>query len=209
MNYIALPHMYKYKSSVIKNFGYDKFTKVDYAFNSLGYRSKCEFNEKNPIIILGNTMSFGLGVEYEKTYAGLLEKHLQKPVYNLSWGCYGHTINEQISFLERVYNSIDPSLTIFQLNNLNRYRMPDKTICFNNSEEVIRSEYDRFIERFYRVTKNQNLLLLHWDNQYYDVELPKLLIYNKYVVDSADTNLLNIPGEKTHKLISLKIQKSI
>jgi hypothetical protein len=205
----VVPWAYKHKSSTIKNYPKDKTTDVDYTFNSLGYRSSVEFDAPNPIVVLGNTMSFGLGLPYEQTYASIVEQQTKTPVYNLSWGCYAHTINDQLEFLQDIYNCIEPKLVIFQINNLNRYRLNKTEVSFDNSKDIIESEYNRFHCNLHKTIANKNIILMHWDGEQHDVELPPLLIYNKYIIDQVPGVRGNPPGMKSHKLIAFKILQEI
>ena len=205
----SVPWAYQHKSNTIKNYGYDSVTDVDYTFNSLGYRSSVQFDAPNPIVVLGNTMSFGLGLPYEQTYAGIVEQQTKTPVYNLSWGCYAHTINEQLELLQDVYNCIEPSLVIFQINNLNRYRLNKTEVSFNNSRDIIHAEYNRFIYNLHKTIANKNIVLMHWDNENHGIQIPNLLIDNKYSIDFVPDITPAVIGMKSHKLIALKILQKI
>ena len=199
-------HMLAHKNMTIKNFGYDTETKTDYCFNSLGYRSNFEFEPyKSPIYILGNTLSFGLGVDFESTYGCLLSKALERPVYNFSWGCYGHTNLEQIVFLEKLLEIDTPYFVIFQINNLNRHRDSMGKINLKNERQLIMSLYEQFILKSQNVLGKQKHLFLYWDDENHNVILPKnCIIKNTYFVDSGLKSRKTL-GYKSHKLIFLKI----
>jgi len=200
-------HMLKHKNTTIKNFGYDSETKTDYYFNSLGYRSNCEFepNREKPIYVLGNTMSFGLGVEFENTYGYLLSKGLGRPVYNFSWGCYGHTNLEQINFLEKLLEVHQPYFIIFQINNLNRSRDSSSMVHFKNEKSKVLSLHKQFMTKAKTVLERHKHAFLYWDDEHYDIDLPKnCIVHNRYFVDSA-LKTRRVIGQKSHKLISLKI----
>lgn len=202
----APQHMLIYKNTTLKNFGYDAETETEYSFNSLGYRSNCEFEfHKKPIYVLGNTMSFGLGVAFENTYGYLLSKTLRRPVYNFSWGCYGHTNLEQINFLEKLLEVDQPYFILFQINNLNRVRESSSVVNFKNEKSQVLSLYEQFITKSKIVLKKHKHAFLYWDDENHNINLPKnCIIDNKYVVDSA-LKSRKVIGPKSHKLISLKI----
>ena len=205
---IAPKHMFNHRSSVTKNCGYDTITDIEYKFNDLGYRSNINFIVgKEPIIILGNTISFGLGVDIKDTFAGILASHLKKPVYNFSWGCYAHTNFEQTQLLRSILEVDDPSLIIFQINNLNRYRK-NNSICFDNPAELITAEYEKFSSEISILLKNKKHIFLHWDDQEHDVILKNCLIKNRFLVDGNIGNR-TVGGIKSHKLIGLKIIEEI
>jgi hypothetical protein len=197
--------MYLHRTNTIRNFGYDDSTNIDYQFNTMGYRSNREFDiENSPIILLGNTITFGLGVPREKTFAGIIEKKLAHPVYNFAWGCYAHTNLEQLALLKSILNVTNPRYVLFQINNLNRYRVNGE-INFHNPLHLVIDEYTKFIAEIKIILNTVPHGYLHWDEHIYDVELPKCLVYNKYHVDvSVATNKTTF-GIKTHKLIAEKI----
>jgi hypothetical protein len=201
---IAPPHMYTHRSSKLQNFGYDNKSNVDYKFNSLGYRSNLDFKlGLKPVIILGNTVSFGLGIDFKDTYANILASYLNKPVYNFSWGCYAHTNYEQLQLLISIIKVDEPSLIIFQINNLNRYRK-NNTVCFDNPAELINTEYKKFYAGIKKLLKNRKHFFLYWDDQEHDVNLPDCLIKNRFLIDGHYQNK-TVGGIKSHKLIALKI----
>lgn len=210
MQYPNAPeHMFIYSNKTIKNFGYDQETDVEYKFNSLGYRSNIEYQiNKRPIVVLGNTLSFGLGVAVEDTFAYKIAKETSIPVYNLSWGCYGHTNNEQAKLLKLVLSIDSPSLIIFQINNLNRYRERNSTVNFNNNTSLIFSEHKKFYNEISILLKEKKHIFLYWDDEHHDMKLPDCLIKNKYFIDTS-LNFKRIFGKKSHHLIYLKIIEHI
>ena len=202
---IAPDHMWKFQGQTINNFGYDNETNVHYRFNSLGYRSDCEFEtDTNPIIILGNTISFGLGLSIEKTFAGILNNELNWPVWNFSWGCWGHTNWDQLQLLKTILKEIQPQHVIFQVNNLNRLNVGN-TVSFDNSEEVIITEFEKFNTEIQQVLKSIPHSFLYWDNQSHAVNLPRCVIENKYHVDHSLISNIGTFGHKSHKLIAKKL----
>jgi hypothetical protein len=201
--------MFDLRNTTIKNFGYDTETAIDYTFNSLGYRSESEFDSNTPIVIVGNTISFGLGLPIEHTFAGIIEKNLNYPVYNFSWGCYGHTNLEQLSLIEHILSVSMPKLVIFQLNNWNRYRMPNGVVNFSNSKEIVKKEFDKFLLKSKTVLQKVPHIYLHWDEEQHEIDLPNCLIYNKFHIDSSLTNNKSTFGKKTHKLIATALLKTI
>jgi hypothetical protein len=201
--------MFIYRNKNIKNFGYDHETNIDYKFNDLGYRSNIEFEiDKQPIIVLGNTLSFGLGVAIEDTYAYKISTETQKPVYNLSWGSHRHTNYELLELLRSILLIDNPKLIIFQINNLNRYREVNNIVNFHNTKELIISEYQKFYNEISVLLKDKKHIFLYWDNENHEVQLPNCLIKNKYFVDTS-LKITNSFGKKSHYLIYLKIMEYI
>jgi hypothetical protein len=139
----APDHMFQLRNQIITRFGYDTDGVVNYRFNDLGYRSDLEFTQNhNPIVMLGNTITFGLGVSIEQSFAGIISKTLAHPVYNFSWGCYAHTNAEQLVLLKQILTTLTPRYVLFQINNLNRLRIGTH-MSFDNSESVVIDEYNK------------------------------------------------------------------
>jgi hypothetical protein len=199
--------MYSLRNQTVIRFGYDNETGTDYTFNSLGYRSNVDFELNDcPIVILGNTISFGLGVDLQHSYAGILTSALQCKVYNFSWGCYGHTNADQLQLLKKILRVITPRRVIFQINNLNRMRIGHR-MSFSNPEQMVIAEYNKFITEIQLVLALIPHDFLYWDENTYPVDLPNCLIHNKYHVDSSLESNKNTFGPKSHKLIAHSILK--
>ena len=202
--------MYMHRGTTIMEFGRDQRSSSTYTFNSLGYRSNTEFDpENNAIVILGNTISFGLGINVDETFAGILGNTLSVPVYNFAWGCYGHTNYEQLALLQNILKVTTPCKVIFQINNLNRRRLPDGSIDRANTAEFIKSAYTTFYQQAINVLATTPHVFLHWDNECYGFEYPNCLVYNKYHVDKSIDDIETSFGPKSHKLIALKLLQNI
>lgn len=204
---IAPDHMYQLRNQTVTAFGYDCTNTVEYSFNSLGYRGT-EFTVTDPILILGNSISFGIGLPYNKTFGSLLEQSLDTPVYNLAWGAYAHTNYEQLELLQQVIQNITPKFVIWQINNLNRDRV-NGAVTFNNSKEKVVKMYHQFWNDAKPILNDLPHLLLHWDHEYYNIDFSHCLIYNEYHIDSSLETNKNTFGARSHKLISLKILQEI
>lgn len=198
----APDHMWAHRNQTITNFGYDYETTVKYCFNSLGYRSDVEFvDHDDPIIVLGNTISFGLGLPIEQTFAGILNKSLNHPVYNFAWGCCAHTNYDQLLFLTNILKSLTPRHVIFQINNLNRLHVGNQ-VSFENPHDIVVAEFEKFLTGITAVLQTVPHSFLHWDNQEHGVNLPECVVYNKYHVDSSLQSNFDTFGSKSHKLIA-------
>ena len=61
-----------------------------YKSNVDGFRSNQEFSQQGPVVLLGDSFTFGTGVTYENTFGALLENHLgTAPVYNFAMPGFG------------------------------------------------------------------------------------------------------------------------
>lgn len=205
----APDHMWRFRGQTIQHFGYDTETQVRYKFNSLGYRSDTEFDgTKSPIIVLGNTISFGLGLETHESYAGIIGVHMQSPVYNFAWGCYLHTNAQQLKLLKQILLVLQPRLVIFQINNLDRL-CENHVVTTDNPQDKVIAEFETFRDELVQILSSLPHVLLYWDEKQYSVSLPRLVIHNKYHVDSSlQSNALTF-GPGSHRLIAYSILKEI
>ena len=205
----APDHMYELRNQTVTKFMDDNYTGTKYRFNNLGYRSNREFNNNNnPIVVLGNTLTFGLGLNIENTFLGIIEEKLAHPVYNFSWGRYAHENSEQLILLRKILSMITPRMVIFQINDKNRMRINGK-ISFDNPKELVIEEFNKFYTELNECLNTIPHILLHWDEENYDLDYSKCLIYNKYHIDSIDfyhgDKHRPAMGKSSHKLIATKI----
>jgi hypothetical protein len=203
--------MYDLKNCITKTFGYDNSYKNSYSFNSLGYRSHHEFEiDNNPIVVIGNSISFGIGIPYEKTYAYILEQKLKKKVYNFSIGCFLHTNDYQLDRCKKIIDIYKPSCILFQINNLNRIEYQDKTIL-TDDETLITNNFYNFYKNLKQVLVNINHLVMYWDDKLYTLPnkiTDQFCIYNKFHLDTS-INLEHVFGVKSHKIIAYKLESMI
>ena len=101
---------YRFKSSFPSNNIYT---------NSMGLRTKKDFksfddNKKN-IFVFGDSFTFGVGLEYEKTYVGLLENEFNEyNFYNFAVPSYSPSVHLQ-KLLETIDQGVYPSKIILFL----------------------------------------------------------------------------------------------
>jgi len=199
--------MLNLRNQTVTTFGYDTVGTTSYSFNSMGYRGT-DFVETRPIILLGGTITFGLGIDYADTFGQLIQQQTNMPVYNFAWGAYAHTNHEQLEFLKQLLEVLDPKLVIWQINNLNRKRINGQ-VSFNNSHNDAVDMYHDFWQQAQPILEQVPHCLLHWDEVDYGVDFAHCLIYNTYHVDNSIVTNSNTFGAKSHKLIALKILKDI
>ena len=212
----APDHMFSLRDKTVNSFGYDTHGDVEYSFNSLGYRSTRQFNkDAESICVFGNTISFGLGVAFENTYAELVSKQTGIPAFNFSWGCHGHTNLEQLDLIEHVLDAHKPRYVIFQINNLDRVRINKTSVSTQNSIDKIKENHDVFIKRLQSTFSNVKHCFLYWDDKEHNLPMPDCLIDNRYFIESKiayhDNEGKKIPvmDSKSHKIVSLKIIDNI
>jgi hypothetical protein len=199
--------MHELRNSTVRSFGYDQTNAVEYSFNNLGYRGD-EFLNKSPIVILGGSISFGLGIPYDCTFGSIVAKHTKSEVYNFSWGAFGHTNHEQLTLLTEILTVLDPKLVIWQINNLNRVRI-NQQVSFDNDKALVTEMYYDFLKRSNDILTRLPNILLHWDNEDFAIDFSNCLVYNKYHADKSLQNNPDTFGILSHKLIGHKILKKI
>ncbi len=125
--YFKNGHYYDLKKNCKSKYRFKSgFPTVNFYTNNLGLRVSDQIkNEKNDlkknIFLFGDSFTFGVGLEYENTYAGLLEKKLSKyNFYNFAVGSYSPTVH------------------FYRLNQaINNGLIPDKIILFLDLTDVI------------------------------------------------------------------------
>ena len=87
----------------------------------IGKKSPSKNKAKKNIFIFGDSFTYGVGLEYEKTYAGLIEKEFKNyNVYNYAVGSYS------------------PSVHLFKLKNaLNKKIYPEKILLFLDLTDLL------------------------------------------------------------------------
>ena len=175
----------------------------------MGYRSNIEFlpNDRS-VILLGNTISFGVGLPIEETFAGIISSSIDTPLYNFSWGCYPHTNHDQLKLLENILKLITPRCVLFQLNNLNRLRLDEINVSFDNPKEQVEANYVDFRLKLDQVLGNVPCHLMLWDDCEYDCDYSNILIHNRYFVDENVVSK-DLFGVKSHQLIAMKLLQEL
>ena len=80
-------HMKQLANTSTKVFDIDQQGLVTYDFDNLGFRTGKTAGKSN-LCLFGNTISFGLGINYIHTFGSLVANDLNLKLKNLSFGCY-------------------------------------------------------------------------------------------------------------------------
>jgi len=206
MNFPEAPkNMLEHRSSTLKNFGYDNCTDSQYRFNSLGYRSDIEFVPRDDAIwFLGNSITFGIGLDLIHTFPGMVSQQIKAPVYNFSWGCVAHTNLEYLEFVRSLLTVSRPRMIFYQINNLDCYRQ-DGRIVLDKPVHLLEEEFRKFHAQLEAMMLGLRHKFLYWDNVRYGITLPNCLVDQKYQVDRSLPHDAATFGKKSHRLIGLKI----
>lgn len=83
-----------------------------YKANADGFRSSKEFSQQGPVVLLGDSFTFGTGVAYEHTFGALLENRLGStaPVYNFAMPGFG--IDQMWMALQHQASRFEPKLVV-------------------------------------------------------------------------------------------------
>ena len=82
-----------------------------YTSNADGFRSDKEFSEQGPVVLVGDSFTFGTGLAYEDTFGALLENGLgNQPVYNFSMPGFG--IDQMWMALKHQASRFEPKLVV-------------------------------------------------------------------------------------------------
>jgi len=188
----------------IINFGHDTSTTVNYKFNSLGFRSP-EQSSSDSVIVIGNSISFGIGISEKDIYGYQVAKQLRLGYINCALGCYFHENHDHLLNLKNLAKRTTNDLFLIQINNLDRQRISaEKVISPGNKIHAI----NKFIDYFTQVEqllRDKQKFYFYWDNV--EHKLPteikhKLLIHNKFHIDSSLPNNIDTFGIKSHRAIS-------
>jgi hypothetical protein len=184
--------MLKLASTTVNKYGYDQQGIIDYKFNSLGFRSP-EPSTGKTLIVLGNSISFGIGLDEQDTYGYQTAQALGIDYLNLSIGCYKHENQQYICNIKNVANRNSDDIFVIQINNL--ARAGDDCVA----------KFLTYFDDVSELLKHKQKLFIYWDDISYT--LPKsvgdqILIYNKFHLDTSILDQSNTFGRKSHKTIA-------
>lgn len=197
-------HMKALANQSVQNFVTDQRGVVAYQFDQWGFRTNGYHTQYN-INIIGNSLSFGLGLKFSDTYGALTADSLGASVQNFSFGGYLHENHDHLSNIQRMTQQFGDDIFIVQFNNLDRRRIDYNTVIQNNDTAWCLQTFVNYFDSVDQLLKNRKKIYLYWDN--IDYGIPKsivnqITVYNKCHLDrSLDWNP-NSFGAKSHKLLS-------
>lgn len=196
-------HMKEFAAKTIINFKYDQTNTTSYRFNSLGFRSP-EPTTNNSIIVIGNSVSFGIGLPEEQTYGSLVASAYQYNYLNCALGCYYHENHDYLINLKKLASRLTDDIFLIQINNLDRHRVGDTVTSTGDKAQAVAKFIDYF-NKIEEILHNKQKIYLYWDNVDYDLPdniKSKFLIYNKFHLDSSIATMPDTFGTKSHLTIS-------
>jgi hypothetical protein len=188
-------------NTTVSSFGYDQTNTVKYRFNHLGFRN--DYNVGTSINVIGNSVSFGIGLDEQQTFGHILSQKLKLPCNNFSFGCYLHENHDHLNNLNILSQRNTDDIFIIQINNLNR-RRDGNNVVLDSDPTIIRNRFFDYFDNLRTLIAGRRTMLIYWDNQ--DYSLPKsvtdkLSIFNKFCLDCAINNK-NTFGPLSHLAIA-------
>jgi hypothetical protein len=201
--WFVIPQMLDLASTTVQHYGYDRRGLVDYSFNSLGFRSP-EPNSDPRVVVVGNSVSFGIGLDIQHTFGFLLAQHLNRHLDNRSLGCFFHENHDQLHNIKLLAQQDQDSIFVIQINNLDRKRN-GSVINNNNPQEWCVKRFLDFFDQTEEILKNYPHTYVYWDN--IDYQLPesvtkKIVIKNKCHYDTSLSDNKTTFGTKSHNHIA-------
>jgi hypothetical protein len=187
----------------VKRYGYDQQDLIDYSFNSLGFRSPEPTNDPR-LVIIGNSISFGIGLDMKDTFGSMLAQLTNRRLDNRSLGCFFHENHDQLHNMKLLAQQDQDSVFVIQINNLDRKRTGDLVISDNSPSWCVERFLD-FFDQTEIILKNYPHKYIYWDNIDYCLPttvLEKIVIKNKCHYDNSLFNNNNTFGAKSHSHIA-------
>jgi hypothetical protein len=178
------PHMQNLANQTVSNFGYDTSDTVQYQFNSLGFRGP-ELKDTASVIVIGNSVSFGLGLEFQNTYGHRVADYLGLPVANFSFGCYYHSNTDYLNNIKLLSQRSHSDVFLIQINNIDRLRTSHAVVA---DPDTAVSRVIDYLDEISNLLKNKQSVYLMWDDVTYslpDSVSNMLLIHNKFHLDKS------------------------
>jgi hypothetical protein len=197
------PQMSRLANQVVDHYGYDTQHTIKYCFNSLGFRSPEPVTHPG-LVVIGNSVSFGIGVDILSTYGGILSAGLNRSLDNFAFGCYFHENHDHLNNLKLLSEQDRDLIFLIQINNLDRRRNQDTVVSGNDHNWCVNRFLD-FFEQSEVLLKKRPHVYLYWDNVNY--ELPNsvdklILIKNHFHIDTSICNARDTFGPKSHAAIA-------
>lgn len=197
-------HMKKLAGSTTRLFGYDQTNTVDYTFNNLGFRSQ-EPKQHARLAVIGNSVSFGIGLTAEQTYANMLAQKLDLELDNLSLGCYLHENHDHLHNIELLAKQDIETVFVVQINNLDRVRVDGSVVSCVNDPNICVKKFLDYFDQLIQILVHRPCLFIYWDHKQFnlpDSVVKKISLYNKFHLDQSLPNNTDTFGPNSHKAIA-------
>ena len=203
-------HQVELAGKTVKRYGYDQQDLIDYSFNSLGFRSP-EPTDDPRLVVVGNSMSFGIGLDMQYTFGAMLAQYTNRTLDNRSLGCFFHENHDQLHNIKLLAQQDQDSIFVIQINNLDRQRTGDVVISDNSVAWCVERFLD-FFDQTENILKNYPHKYIYWDNIDYRLPttvLEKIVIRNRCHYDNSLPGNKNTFGAKSHSHIAKILHHAI
>jgi len=202
--WVVPTHQAQLANKTTQMFGYDQSGTITYEFDHLGFRTGPS-SGTDSINLVGNSISFGIGLEYQQTFGAMVANNLKRKLNNFSYGCYLHENHDHLSNISLLAKHNNDDVFIVQINNLNRIRTDSNSVVLEHDIARCSNKFLDYFDQLTHILKNKKKILLYWDNKSYD--LPKsvtdqFLIYNKCHLDTSLPNHPNSFGINSNSIIA-------
>jgi hypothetical protein len=194
-------HMKQLAGTTVTQFGYDNAGAVTYSFDCRGFRSK-NHNGRS-LNVIGNTLSFGIGLNQQHTFVSKLAYHLNLGLNNCSFGCYLHENHDHLQNLNSMVKRDSDDIFLIQINNLDRYRDCGEVKINIDADWAIKRFLDYF-DQVREICKNRHVIYVYWDNIHYALPhsvISEISIYNKFHLDQSLPTYPDTFGLNSHRAI--------
>lgn len=195
-------HMKQLVNTSVTQFGIDHTRTVNYSFDSRGFRS--QHHNGRCLNVIGNTVSFGIGLDQQHTFASKLARHLDLNLNNCSFGCYLHENHDHLQNLNTMIQRDSDDIFLIQINNLNRSRDGDVVKINMDTNWAVKRFLDYF-EQVRETCKNHQVIYVYWDDIHYSLPssiIDEIGIYNKFHLDQSLLTYPDTFGLRSHHYIS-------
>jgi hypothetical protein len=210
--WIVPQHMAQLSMKTTQTFGYDHQGIITYKFNNLGFRTDENLYDSGAINLIGNSIAFGIGINYYQTFGSILANKLKRKLNNFSYGCYRHENHDHLTNIQLLATQDNDDLFIIQINNLDRHRVTSDLVVTGNDPEFCKIKFLDYFDQVTQLLKNKQKIFIYWDTHLYN--LPKsvvdqILIFNKFHLDTSLLDRLDTFGIKSNLAIARVLETSI
>ena len=180
-------HQLALADQTVQNFVYDQRNQVEYKFNQLGFRSP-EYSQDTSVVVVGNSISFGLGLAQEDTFGFKLSQQLGLQYNNFSFGGWLHENHDHLYNIQQLAKRDTDDIFVVQINNLDRCRIDSSTVKQGNDSSWCQKRFLDWFEQVTQALKHRNTYFLYWDTCDYDLPTSvqqQILINNKFHLDTS------------------------
>lgn len=203
---------YECRNESLEVYASDRRGTVEYKFNNLGYRNCIDYlpTAQHVGVFVGSSITAGIGLNWTKSFAALVGRDLQTPVYHFAQGCTPVDNNEIVRMLQQVIHSeLAIDYVVVQFIDLDRNYNPltgqtDVSKDSKTASDSFRETFDLTCE----ILRNHQWCFIGCDRSQcalpdYIAQHPNLVAWNTPYIDKAGVG--DHPGEKWHKMMAMAI----